>query len=209
MSGRRLKVGVDCDEPLADFNAHLQPWHNRHYGTDISVEDVHTFKLWEVWGCSREESNRRILRFYKSPAFNRITPTPGSVDGVAEAAKQNDLVVVTSRVGPAVPRTQPFIDEHYPNKFQEIYFSSNYALAGEAAKSKGEVCADLGLDVVIDDCLDYAFDIIKKDIPVLLFDRPWNRESAYPPGMKVLPNGISRVKTWEEIVKIVNNGLHT
>ena len=162
-------MGVDCDEPLADFNAHLQPWHNRTYGTNIRVEDVYTFKLWEVWDCPKEESIRRILRFYKSPAFNRITPTPGSVDGVAKIAQPNDLVVVTSRVAAAIPKTKPFIDEHYPGKFQDIYFSSNYALPGKKAQSKADVCADLGLDVIIEDCLEYSFDIIKKNFVNLFY----------------------------------------
>ena len=106
----RLRIGVDCDEPLADCNAYLQRWHNRKYKTNIQREDVFIFSLWKVWNCSRDESNRRIREFYVSEDFARMTPTPGSVEGIETLAQYDDLLVVTSRVDLAVAKTAPFIN---------------------------------------------------------------------------------------------------
>ena len=108
MGGKRLSIAVDCDEPLADMNTYLQQWHNWVYRKGmrpLSRDDVFTFNLGVVWGVSREESNRRVLEFYRSDAFDRMTPTKGSVESIEILAKDHDALVLTSRIDAAVPKT--------------------------------------------------------------------------------------------------------
>ena len=203
----RLLIGVDCDEPLADCNTYLQAWHNRRYGTNFTREDIFTFKLWLVWGCSREESTRRVLEFYKSEDFDRITPTEGSVEGVEILARDHDSLVLTSRVAAAVPKTPPFIDRYYSGKFKEIIFSKDYenlTLSENNGTTKADICAAKGVGLLIEDCLQYALECQEKGIPVVLLNRAWNQKSALPEGMDKVPPGIVRARDWEQITKGVN-----
>lgn len=203
MVAKRLRIAVDCDEPLADCNAYLQAWHNRSYNTNLARDDVFSFKLWLVWNCSKEESDKRVLEFYESEDFRRMTPVDGSAEAVSEIAKNNDLFVLTSRVGVAIPCTKPFIDRHYPGRFEKVVFSKNYALAGNG-HSKADICEEEKVDVLIDDCLHYALDCQKKGIPVILFDTPWNRERAMKEeGLTELPSGIVRAEGWQEVIALV------
>lgn len=206
MVGERLRIAVDCDEPLADMNTKLQKWHDRTYRKEwlpIGREGVFVFELWEVWGCSKEEAINRVYKFYESDYFHWITPTKGSIEGVEALAKDNDLFVLTSRQGPTIPYTKPFIDEHYFNKFEKIIFSGNYALNASGG-SKADICLEEKADLLIDDCLKHVLDCHEKNIPAILFDCPWNRDIAMQKkGFTKLPGGIVRACGWEEIVPLV------
>lgn len=202
MSGR-LNVGVDCDEPMADCNTYLQRWHNRKYNTNIRREDVFTFSLWKVWNCSKEESNRRIFEFYESEDFDLITPTPGSVEGIEALARTDDLFVVTSRVGIAVAKTEPFIKKHYQDNFKDIYFTSNCSMSKEKTAKKSDVCKQKDIDLLIDDCMQYALECKNENIPTILFDCPWNQDTELPKGIIELPSGIVRALNWQEVVHLV------
>ncbi|MBW2986288.1 hypothetical protein KY333_02870 [Candidatus Woesearchaeota archaeon] len=199
----RLNVGVDCDEPLADCNTYLQAWHNREYKANVQRADVTTFSLWKIWNCSRDESNKRICEFYEAPDFDLITPTPGSVEGIEELAKENDLFVVTSRVDIAIAKTKPFIDANYPGNFKDIYFTSNCSMSGEKSATKAKVCKQKNIDVLVDDCLQYALECQEEEIPTILFDCPWNQETELPKDIIQLPSGIVRAVGWKEVVSLV------
>ena len=201
MNGGRLLIGVDCDEPLVDMNTYLQAWHNHEYGTKIRKEDVYTFKLWNVWKCEKDESTARIHKFYASSAFDQMTPTKGSIEGIEYLARHHDLLVLTSRSGVSVPKTKPFLDKHYFQKFSEIIFSGNYAMSNKKHITKAEICLEKGIDLLIEDCLRYALQCQEKEVPVILLDCPWNRErELQEEGLEKLPSGIVRAKDWQQIL---------
>jgi len=205
MNGGRFLIGVDCDEPLVDMNTYLQAWHNDEHGTNIRREDVYTFKLWKIWKCEKDESTARIHEFYASSAFELMTPTKGSIEGIDKLAKYHDLLVLTSRSGVSVPKTKPFLDKYYSGKFSEIIFSGNYAMSNKKHITKADICLEKGIDLLIEDCLRYALQCQEKGIPVILLDCPWNREREYKEeGIEKLPSGIVRAKNWDEILEGVD-----
>jgi uncharacterized HAD superfamily protein len=53
----------------------------------------------------------------------------------------------------------------------------------------------LRLDLLIEDELHVALAVAVVPIPVLLFDRPWNRGK--------LPTGITRVRDWSQVLHLV------
>ena len=60
-------------------------------------------------------------------------------------------------------------------------------------KSKAQVCKSLGVDVFIEDALEHALPLANNGIPVLLFDRPWNRGQE--------PANTTRVFSWSGILR--------
>jgi uncharacterized HAD superfamily protein len=63
------------------------------------------------------------------------------------------------------------------------------------ADYKPRVVRELGLQMFIEDELEAARAVARIPVPVLLFDRPWNRAD--------LPNGVSRVTDWGQVVEQV------
>ena len=196
---KKLRIGIDCDEPLADFNAHLCLWMNATYGTDYKKNNIFSYKLWDIWKCSKEEAIRRIEHFYKEDLEN-VPPVDGSVAAVNSLAQEHELLVITSRFRQAIPKTIPWINRHFPNKFSDVIFTKNYA-AGGNEKTKAHICKELGVDILIEDFIQYSLECNKLGIPVILFNTPWNQDTELPEGINKLPPGIVRAKDWKEVLE--------
>lgn len=55
------------------------------------------------------------------------------------------------------------------------------------------MCLELGIELMIEDNLDYAEEIVRNGIEVILLERPWNRER------QDVHSGIIRVKDWDGV----------
>jgi uncharacterized HAD superfamily protein len=66
-------------------------------------------------------------------------------------------------------------------------------LGESAKKTKADICETLHADIMIEDAPTYAADCAQRNIHVLLYDRPWNRDI---PETEI----INRVRTWEEVL---------
>ena len=75
-----------------------------------------------MWGCSQEESNRRVHEFFESDHFAKgIPPLPGAhATLLALRAMGVDLVVVTSRQFVIKQPTIDWIEQHFPAVFSEV-----------------------------------------------------------------------------------------
>ncbi|MBW3004676.1 hypothetical protein KY310_02505 [Candidatus Woesearchaeota archaeon] len=205
MGGKKLQIGIDCDEPLADFNSVSCPWHNASYGSNITKEDITTYRMWLVWNCPVEEFNKRVIEFYESEEFNNVLPTAGAVESTQALAEAgHEMIVITSRFGPAVEKTVPWLDKHFPGKFSKVIFAQNYSIEG-IHKTKAEICEEEKVDILIEDCLQYALECHEKGIPVILFDCPWNgKREMQDSGLECLPSGIVRAKDWKQVVALID-----
>ena len=74
-----------------------------------------------------------------------------------------------------------------------MFFSSN-PYCNTKGKTKGELCKDLNVDLMIEDDPKYAEDCALKGINVLLLDKPWNQNC-------IEHENIIRVKNWKEILE--------
>ena len=189
-----MLIGVDLDEVLADLLSAFIRYHNDKYGTSLDREGFHSYDLWKAWGGTREDAVQKVKDFYKTKYFKNITPLSGSVRGIDILCKTNELIVITSRPSYVEEETKEWINYYFPDKFSDIYFVANPYQPGIYKRKKSDICRELGVDVFIEDCFNYARDCANNGTHVFLFDSPWNRSGK-------LPTGVVRVKSWGEIVK--------
>jgi hypothetical protein len=64
-----------------------------------------------------------------------------------------------------------------------------------AVEYKPRIVRERRLDLLIEDERALALATAEASAPVLLFDRPWNQGE--------LPQGVTRVKTWDEVRRLV------
>ena len=208
---RRLKIALDLDDTLFDFVGGLAKFHNKKYGTKLKREDYFSFKFGEVWGCNQKEAEKRVDEFHNSNDFRNALPVEGSLWGVNGLAKYNELYVITSREKTPylVEQTNSWLNKYFPVKSEEtdillkkhpssifkeenIRFSRNhYTGRGEDLRTKREICDKLGIDLLIEDSLEYANQCVSDKRKALLLDSPWNREGK-------MAKGVIRT-TWGEI----------
>jgi uncharacterized HAD superfamily protein len=186
-----MKIGIDIDEVLARFIFAFANYHNKTYNTSLKESDFCSYNLEKTLGESRIEVDRKIKEFFLTEEFKNLELVPGSQEKINELKKNNELFIITSRYKESAEITKDWINRNFPNIFSGIYFA-NYS--SENAITKNNLCEKLGIEVFIDDCLTYASECGDKDTKVFLYDFYWNQS-------EVLPERVTRVKSWEEIVK--------
>jgi uncharacterized HAD superfamily protein len=191
-----MKIAIDIDEVLVDFVTNFLRDHNRRRGTALSKEDISSYRMWELWGETKEESDRSFEEFYNSELFRNLEPAKESIWAVNNLSKDHELHIISSRPETIHEFTRSWVQKHFPNCFSGIHFSKKRPVNGKSLK-KAEISAGLGVDLIIEDSLEYAKECAERGIRVLLFDAPWNQSEK-------LPHRVYRVFSWTEAFNIIN-----
>ena len=192
-------IGLDLDDVLKQFMPSLLGFINETYGTDFTLFDCTNYNVWEFMGLSREEVIYRVNQYYVSPDFMRTKPVYGAVDAVERLAEQGHrLSIITSRPENIRGRTMEWLTRHYPPVFESLHFANSYMVG--AKENKSTICRRIGVDIFVDDTLHHTADCAENGIPAILFDNDsqykWNQGPAAP--------GVTRIATWDRIVRHIN-----
>lgn len=191
----KKRIGVDCDEVLyPTIEPCFREFLNCKYGIRLSSGDIVFYDLWRCYSVSRERAISDFHEFSFTERFRCMEPYHGAVNCVRELKAFGELFVVTSRAHSLTDFTKEVIVKHFPGVFSGIYFGNNYSLEGKST-SKQELCKLEGMDLLIDDCGETAVEV-SQTIPVILFDKPWNR-NVYEDGKRLF-----RARCHQEIVEM-------
>lgn len=176
-------LAIDVDEVLAAFLPALCSFHNDTYGSQLSIQDFHSYNFHEVWGGTSEEAKTKMNTFFASDYFKNITPIAGAFETMTRLYRYFELHIVTSRSFNIETMTREWIDEHFPGLFTALHFGNHYGVSG-LIRSKPEMCADINALLLIDDSSLYASQCAAANVNVVLFGNyAWNRmlvaESAH------------------------------
>lgn len=189
MNMKRKRVGVDLDDVLLDLNTALAAFTNRAYGTSLRREDIHTFNLHEVWGCTRQEARRRIAEFYDSPEHALMIPIDGAQEALEMIASFADTFIITARPEWTRGGTEELLTRHYPSLVSAVTYTNH--------GTKAEVCRTLGVHVFVDDAPHNVDEVAPVVETALLFDAPWNR--GYTPAHA----NLRRVHSWIQALELI------
>jgi uncharacterized HAD superfamily protein len=190
-----MKIGIDIDEVLADYLSALIRFHNESYGTQLTPGQFVTYRFWETWGGTKEEAIQKVYDFSGTSHYKNIVPILGAKDAIQTLKDNHVLHVITGRPNDLAEGTREWVERHFPGAFSGLHFANHFSKSG-APRTKSEICDSLGIDLLIDDILDYALECVAPNRTVLLLDNPWNQRSF-------LPKGIRRVDSWGEIMEII------
>jgi hypothetical protein len=197
-------IAVDCDEVLCEFVDGINRWHNRVHGTAIPLSAYTSTHFAKVpgWGSDAVADDKVQAFFSGSSEWRTLAPLPGALAALRAlkaAYPALDLQVVTARSHRQRADTLAWLEQHYAGIFSQVHFLSAYdnALRVDApARSKGEVCRELGALALIDDSPSYCISASPHLPLVLLFSRvPWNAGRAkweHP----ALPGNVVRTPDW-------------
>lgn len=183
-------IGFDLDDVLLNFNDALFPYHNKRFGTNYNRTHIKTFDLGELWQCSREEVEKRILDFYHSQEHHEALPVEGAIEVINNLKDRHDLFVITARPEELKHETLSWLEQHFPKMFKAVHFTNHFH-GSNNRRAKGDVCLEIGVETFIEDSLHNANDVARLGIPVLLLDAPWNQEEIKLP--------IKRIYSWREV----------
>jgi uncharacterized HAD superfamily protein len=196
-----MVIGVDLDEVLAEYLSAFISFHNDTYGTALQYDDFYTYKLWMVAKFTREETMKRIHEFHRTDYFKNIQPVEGAIAALSTLkARGHKLIVISSRQSNIESQTKEWLNLFFPGVFSKVYVLNNFGDVHGIYRTKSSVCKELGVDIMIEDAVDYAKECACADTRVILLDKPWNRLMEESPF-------IVRTSSWTQVLEHISEAV--
>lgn len=188
---KRLVIAIDCDDVLMPCTEYLVHEYNRLYGTQISLEAAHVFSV-ETMGADREEVHRRLNEIQLSDGYAQVVPYTEAIESVKRLARSHELHMITARPEGIMGVTQRMIEKYFPGYFTSVRHVG-------PTGSKGDECAALRADVLIDDNIRHLVSAKACGTAIRLWfgHYPWHTEVPEP--------GIvtARCNDWAEVEAVI------
>ncbi len=195
-----MLIGHDVDEMLLQFLPSFLRWHNLEYGSCLEMEDMDDFDMSNRLDCNREECARRIFEFYDHPMMENLIPVPGAVDALSYLGLKHENIAITSRTKSLREITQRSIDKYFYDSIKGLYLTGEWI--GNGGKTKGEVCLDLGVDVLVDDRPKYCHEAVDVGIDAILFNYKGKYGYGEPYAVR---EGLYHAQDFDEVIGIIED----
>jgi uncharacterized HAD superfamily protein len=191
-----MKIGIDCDEVIFPLLPNHCIFLNKKYGINLDWNKFTTYNFWEQYNGTKDQAVKDFEDFTATEEFMRTLPIEGSPEGVRELRKLGELYLITSRSDNLADKTREWLDKHFEGLFSKLVFGNTFSYGDSQKTPKRQLCRENNIKMLLEDHYDYALDVAQ-DIPVILFNRPWNAKYA-----QENRENITRVKNWEQAVKV-------
>lgn len=195
-----LTIGVDIDDVLYAYALNILAYWNRLNGTNLTLANYTSYRLWEVLGITREESDQLIIEFVKTNEAQNLAPIEGSVEAISALSKHYDLCIVTSRWTNSRQETRDWLKQFYGESFSQVHFLAELH-TGYMEFSKAVFCRKNGIDFLIDDRFAIIKECPQEGVGGILFGEYfWDISPESPLEM---PSGTVRARNWQEIFEAI------
>ncbi len=189
-----LRIGVDMDGPVYQFEKCLWVWKNRKlraHGEIPPVPQTQTWNFFEEpgWDATLED----YLKWCNEASaaghlFNSQPPHPGAVQGIKALKERGHTIhIMTYRMFPgAIANTAAFI-EKWDIPFDTISWTKDKTL--------------VPVDIMIEDNVGNAEALHDAGVIAVIVDRPWNQEWQ---GYRVGDLNGPRENDWSQFIDFVD-----
>ena len=186
-----LRFGIDIDGTVTDPNSML-PYINQAFGLSLKLEDVTQYDLTKAVKVSPKDFNEWFIQ--TEPEIYRGSPlATGAKEILNQWKEQFELYFISARSSHLLDVTKQWFNEK-DLFYHHIELIGSHDKIGAAKK--------YDVDLFLEDKHDNAVNIhLECQIPVILFDTPYNQDPV--------PNGVVRVKSWDEADKWVQQWVQT
>jgi 5'(3')-deoxyribonucleotidase len=192
-------VAIDMDDVVVESAPAIINYVNQKYGAKATLDNFYSRDP-SIWGApDAGTAIKRVNSFIETKDFLNLPPVQEALHAIRNIKKEYKLYIVTGRPDFVELATRKWLEKYLPDVFEDVVFT-NYFDAVKV-RTKGDICKELGVTILIDDHLDHCLSAQSKGIKALLFGNyPWNQADT-------LPDGIHRVKHWPDVEAVLlNNG---
>ncbi|MBO4390664.1 MAG: 2-dehydropantoate 2-reductase [Lachnospiraceae bacterium] len=193
-----MKIYVDYDDCLCETARAFSLLAARMFGKDVPYEKIRYFNLQDSFELTDSEYEALMLEGHKPEELLSYEETPGAAEVLNEWLDQgHEVSIITGRPFSSFEPSRAWLDAHgferlklfCLNKYGRDHFISSSDFNLEL-----EDYYRMHFDVAIEDSPSaFKFFDHLPDLKILVFDRPWNRNTAFP------NSNYSRLPSWEEI----------
>lgn len=178
-----MRLGIDLDGVVADFNTGWISHYNHQFGADIAFDEVvswdgilpltHFRHMGEFWEWAKDHDGHTL--------FRHLDVYPGAVEALTRLARRHDVVIVTSKPDWAVSDTFAWLGDHRIPTREVHILADKWRVA---------------CDVYVDDAPHILRSLVRHrpQATVCRFARPWNSPVE----------GTHTVETWDDVDRLVD-----
>ena len=197
-----MNIYVDFDDCLCETGSAFAGIAEDLFGIRVPYEEMRFFNLQQTFGLDDEQYDRLLIRGHEPEVLLSFRETPGAPETLREwLEKGYSVSVVTGRPLSAYEPSRLWLDRRGLRDIP-LYCLDKYGRENFMKDSEFSLRLDdyykMRFDFAVEDSpLAFRFFSHLPDLRVMVFDRPWNREAAFPNG------NYRRCFGWESIRKAV------
>ena len=197
-----MNIYVDYDDCLCETGEAFSRLVFEMYGKKVPYEEMRYFNLQKSFGLTDEEYDDLLIRGHESGFLLSVEETPGAAAVINEWIDTGHQVsIITGRPFNAFDASRKWLDTHGFEKVKlfclDKYGRENF-LKGSDFSLELEDYRKMHFDFAIEDSTTaFQFFDHLPELKVLVIDRPWNRDAAFP------NDHYRRVYDWKTIREIV------
>ncbi len=195
-------VYVDFDDVLSETARLLADIVAERFGRRTPFEKIHSFDLGLSFGLEPHEQDVLIRLFHDADMLASIPPVAGAAEGLrAWAAAGCAVHIVTGRPPETHDASRAWL-EHHGLPYADITFVDKYGRGHAEVPGVRQMTLDdlktCDFALVVDDSPDMVRLLsTRQEVPVAVFDRPWNTQLG---PVENQPN-VARCRDWTELIK--------
>ena len=193
-----MKIYIDFDDCLCETGRAFTGIVSDMFGISLPYEDMRYFNLQKSFRLTDEQFDRLMIRSHEPDILLSFEETPGASETVREWISRGwEVSVITGRPFSAYEPSRTWLDRHglreAPLYCLDKYGRENF-LRGSVFSLKLENYYKMTFDAAVEDSPEaFRFFAHLPKLQVMVFDRPWNRETELP------GENYSRCFSWENI----------
>ncbi len=197
-----MNIYVDFDDCLCETGKAFSDLVYEMYGKFVPYEEMRYFNLCKSFDLTEEEYDALLVRGHEASVLLSIEETPDAAAVINEwIDKGHQVSIITGRPFNAFEASREWLDMHALEKVK-LYCLDKYGrenfLKGSDFSLELEDYRKMHFDYAIEDSTSaFKFFDHLPDLNVLVIDRPWNRDAAFP------NDHYRRCYDWETIREIV------
>ncbi|MBR5659045.1 MAG: 2-dehydropantoate 2-reductase [Lachnospiraceae bacterium] len=197
-----MKIYVDFDDCLCETAKAFTGIADKLFGKKVPYEKVRFFSLQESFELDDEEYKELMEYGHRPEVLMAYEETPGASQVLNEWIDQgHEVYIITGRPYNCYEASRGWLDAYGLSRVN-VYFLDKYGRNGADGKYEYNMTLeeyyDLKFDFAVEDSpLAFRFFEHLPKMQVLVFDRPWNCDSALP------GENYTRCKDWAAIAEIV------
>jgi len=176
-----VRIYVDIDDVLARTIESLIDLLDETHGRRVEVDEVRHFDLEKSFALSDEEILAFMARAHEDEVLERIEPVGDGVRTVKDwHGDGHEVHLVTGRPPAANAASRRWLARH-DVAHTALHHLDKWSRPTWNDEGLPALCFEeletMGFDFAVEDSLDTAVRLVEEfELPVLLMDRPWNRD---------------------------------
>lgn len=197
-----MKIYVDFDDCLCETARHFSGLVQELFGKAVPYGEIRYFDLQKSFSLTEEQFEEMMIEAHRPEVLLSYEETPGAARTINSwLDRGNEVSVITGRPYSAYEPSREWLDGYGLGRVRLFCFNKygrDSFIKDSDFSLEPEDYYQMHFDYAVEDSpLAFRFFGHLQDLKVMVYDRPWNQECAFP------GENYYRCLDWEEIQELV------